>query len=168
MSLRNIEELIATDNRFTDANHIAESIKHLDQLHIAQFMRCPAHLKYIYYRDTIIMKSNRLGNFVFPTNSHSFQKKLFKFSCLSRFFVAIFILFIFFLEMLDNKPVNSITRKFLKIFDEIKFKRKPKIKKGAVDIDLPFSCTNERTFSLSNIISEALVESIDFNSWINL
>lgn len=68
VSLRNLEELIATDNRFNDANHIAKSISHLNHLCSAQFMRCPAHLKDFYYRDTIIMKSNSLGNEIFGFN----------------------------------------------------------------------------------------------------
>lgn len=66
--LRNLEEIIATDNRFTDANHISKSISHLNRLCSAQFMRCPAHLKDFYYRDTIIMKSNSLGNDIFAFN----------------------------------------------------------------------------------------------------
>lgn len=91
------------------------------------------------------------------------------------------------LELLDNKPINDVTRLFLKNFDKIKSEQRQKksaidvtcdangVTNQIMDIDLrdnnqSMTATTVRSdsivFDVTNIISQAIVENVQNKPWI--
>lgn len=75
--LRNLKVLLASNNRFSIAQHIADCIQAMPDLVKAEFRDCPAQLNDSYYRSKIIASSVKLGLRI-------------QFSCFSRASIFIF------------------------------------------------------------------------------
>ncbi|XP_031633407.1 protein phosphatase 1 regulatory subunit 42-like [Contarinia nasturtii] len=136
-TLPHLEELSAADNNFDNGDYIARSIEHLGYLTKAIFTNCPAQMNDIYYRNKVILASKSL-------------------------------------EILDSRMVNDVTRSFLKSFDKVKTEHKQKLANTnnnakIVDIDLredlPSIHSEGRTFDVTNIISQAIVENMQNEPW---